>query len=141
MRFMIILKSDAETEAGAMPAPDVFEAMGRYNESLIEAGIMLAGEGLHPSSAGARLKYEGGKPTVTDGPFSEAKELIAGFWILQVKDKAEAIEWARRIPLGEGAEVEIRRVFEAADFSGIVPDEEIEKEQAWRDANQKPVTG
>jgi hypothetical protein len=115
LRFMMLLKSDANTEAGAPPDAKVLEAMGRYNQELINAGVLLAGEGLKESARGARVKLSGDKRTVTDGPFTEAKELIAGYWLLQVKSKAEAIEWAKRCPNpyqdGEG-EIEIRQVSE-----------------------------
>jgi hypothetical protein len=140
MRFMIIVKATKDSEAGVMPTPEMFEGMGRFNDALIDAGVLLAGDGLHPSSEGVRVRYQGGKHLVTDGPFTEAKELIAGYWIIQVKDKAEALEWAKRIPFEDGEEIEVRRVFEAADFAGVLPAEEIEKEQAWRDANERPVT-
>jgi hypothetical protein len=98
MRFMMILKSDPDTEAGVPPPPGMFEAMGRYNQELIKAGVLLSGDGLKPSSAGARIVTSGGKKSVTDGPFAEAKELVGGFWLIQVKSKAEAIEWAKRVP-------------------------------------------
>jgi hypothetical protein len=115
MRFMILLKSDESTEAGKMPSEEILAEMGRYNEELVKAGVMLAGEGLHPSSKGARVTFSQDTPTVTDGPFTETKELIAGFWLFQVKSKEEAIEWVKRAPL-QGAEVEIRQVHEAEDF-------------------------
>jgi hypothetical protein len=137
MRFMMIIKSDAATEAGVLPAPEEFEAMGRYNEELIDAGVLLAGDGLHPSKEGAMLTWEGGKVRVVDGPFAEAKELIAGFWIITAKDKEEALSWAKRIPLGEGARVELRRVYEAADFADVLPPEQIAKEEAMRTANEQ----
>ncbi len=140
MRFMIIVKSTPETEAGAMPKPEEFAAMGRFNEELINAGVLLAAEGLHPSSLGARVAFNGTARTVTDGPFSESKELIAGFWLITAKSQDEALEWAKRIPFVAGETVELRRVFEAADFADVVPAEEIAREQAWREANQKPVT-
>lgn len=140
MRFMIIVKSTADSEAGVMPKPEVFEAMGKFNEELINAGVMLAGEGLHPSSQGARVTSASGKLVVKDGPFAEAKELIAGFWIITAKSRDEALEWVKRIPFDDGETIELRRVFEAADFADVVPAEEIAKEQAWRDANQKPIT-
>jgi PhnB protein len=119
MRFMIIRKADAETEAGIMPGEDLLNAMGAYNEELAKAGVFLDGMGLKASSAGARVKFSGGKPTVIDGPFTEAKELIAGFTLIQAKSKAEAIEWVKRWPVEDGhgnAEIEIRQVFEMADF-------------------------
>ena len=118
MRFTIIIKANRDSEAGVMPDQKLLAAMGAYNEELVKAGIILAGEGLQPSRKGARIKFAGGKTTVIDGPFSETKELIAGFWVWQVKSKEEAIEWARRCPAdpGTGAELEIRQVFEASDF-------------------------
>jgi hypothetical protein len=126
MKFMMLIKSDKMTEAGVMPAEDVLIAMGRYNEELVKAGVLLAAEGLQPSSKGARVRHRGGKATVVDGPFTESKELIAGFWMIQVKSKEEAIEWAKRVPFdpnGPSAtsdgigEIELRQVFEASDFS------------------------
>jgi len=135
MRYMIIVKANKDSEAGVMPSNEIIEAMGRFNEELIDAGVMVAGEGLHPSSKGARVKFEKGGFTVTDGPFSEAKELIAGFWIIDVKSKDEAIEWVKKIPgFEEGEEIEIRKVGEASDWqeSGIDPalfekDEELRR--------------
>lgn len=118
MRFMILIKADEHSEAGVLPDEKLLTAMGRFNEELVAAGVMLAGEGLHPSSKGARVRFSGTERTVTDGPFAETKELIAGFWLWQVKSKAEAIEWVERCPsptAGE-TEIEIRQVFEAADF-------------------------
>jgi len=140
VRFMIIVKATPESEAGIMPKPEVFEAMGRFNEELINAGVLLAGEGLHPSSEGALVTSSGGEITVTDGPFAESKELIAGFWIITAKSKDEALEWVKRIPFDDGETIELRRVFEAADFAEVLSADEIAKEQAWRDANQKPIT-
>jgi hypothetical protein len=119
MRFMVIMKGDKNTEAGAMPDEKILTDMGNYNEELVKAGVMLAGEGLHPSSRGARVRFGNGKTTVIDGPFAESKELIAGFWIWKVKSKQEAIDWAKRCPSpfpGEDCEIEIRQVFEAEDF-------------------------
>src|SRR5689334_22175922 len=116
MRFMVIVKATEQSEAGLPPDEKIFSAMGKYNEELMKAGVILAAEGLHPSSKGARVKFEGSKRTVTDGPFSETKELIAGFWIWQVKSKEEAIEWLKRAPFDGGAEIEIRQIFEAEDF-------------------------
>jgi hypothetical protein len=139
MRFMIIVKANADTEAGVMPSFEQLEAMNKFNEDIIKAGILLGGEGLQSSAKGARVRREGDKMVVTDGPFAETKELVAGFWLMAVKDKAEAIEWARRIPLEDGQEVEIRQAFEAADFTNA-SDELIAKEEAWRAENQKPIT-
>lgn len=115
MRFMVILKSDANTEAGTMPTEQELTDMGNYNEELVKAGVMLAGEGLQASSKGARVRFSGGTTTVTDGPFSETKELIAGFWLIQVTSKDEAIEWVKRVPVKD-TEIEIRQIFEAEDF-------------------------
>ncbi|MBN9311012.1 YciI family protein [Devosia sp.] len=140
MRFMIIVKATADSEAGVMPKPEAFEAMGKFNEELIDAGVLLAAEGLHPSSRGARVTFTGGEHVIKDGPFAETKELIAGFWIITAKSEAEALEWVKRIPFDEGETIELRRVFEAADFADVVPAEEVAREQAWRDANQKPIT-
>jgi hypothetical protein len=118
MRFMLLLKADQTTEAGKLPDEKLLADMGKYNEELVKAGVLLAGEGLQPSSKGARVKFSGANRTVVDGPFPETKELIAGFWLIQVKSKDEAIEWVKRCPnpLEGEAEIEIRQVFEAADF-------------------------
>lgn len=137
MRFMIIVKATADSEAGVMPAPEAFEAMGRFNEQLIDAGVLLAGDGLHPSKEGARVTSKAGKLIVVDGPFAEAKELIAGFWIISAKDKEEALSWVKRIPFDDGETVELRRVFEAADFAEVLPPEQIAKEEQMRAANEK----
>ncbi|HTG36999.1 MAG TPA: YciI family protein [Thermoanaerobaculia bacterium] len=134
MRFMIIMKADKNTEAGVMPSERVLTEMGNFNEELVKAGIMLAGEGLHPSSKGARVKFSGGKQTVTDGPFAETKELIAGFWMWEVKSKEEAIEWVKRIPNPDNTdfEVEIRQVFAAEDFGAELTPEAREQEERLR---------
>ena len=116
MRFMVIVKANKDSEAGILPSTEILTAMGKFNEELVKAGVMLAGEGLHPSSKGVRVRFSGGKHTVIDGPFAETKELIAGFWLWQVKSKQEAIEWLKRAPFGGGTEIEIRQVFEADDF-------------------------
>src|ERR671929_1437032 len=118
MRFMVMVKATKDSEAGKMPSRELLEAMGKYNEELAKAGILLAGEGLQPSSKGARVRFSGDKRTVVDGPFAETKELIAGFWILQCKSREEAIEWVKRCPnpTGDEAEIEIRQIFEADDF-------------------------
>jgi hypothetical protein len=143
MRFMLMVKATKESEAGIFPegSKELFAAMGRYNEEMVKAGVMLAGEGLQPSSKGARVKFSGGKRTVTDGPFAEAKELVAGFWLIQVKSKDEAIEWVKRCPapMGEDveAEIEIRQVSEASDFPPeIFPADEAAREQELRDELQ-----
>ncbi len=141
MRFMMIIKANADTEAGVMPSSEAFAAMGRYNEELIQAGALLAAEGLQASSKGARVSKEGGRTVVQDGPFSETKELIAGFWLIDVKNYDEALAWAKRVPLDEGDQVELRKVFEAADFpADLIPEENLRKEQEWRAANERPVT-
>jgi hypothetical protein len=119
MRFMVIVKADKNSEAGVLPDQKLLADMGKFNEELVKAGVMLAGEGLHPSSKGARVRFSGSKRTVIDGPFSETKELIAGYWLFQVKSKEEAIEWVKRSPNpfpGTESEIEIRQVFEADDF-------------------------
>lgn len=115
MRFMVIVKADKNSEAGALPDKQILADMGNYNQELANAGVMLAGEGLHPSSKGARVKFSGGKTSVIDGPFAETKELVAGFWLWKCKSKEEAIEWLKKAPF-ENTEVEIRQVFEAEDF-------------------------
>ena len=132
MRFMILVKATRESEAGVMPSEQLLTAMGKYNEELVNAGVMLAGEGLHPSSKGARVRFSGDKRTVIDGPFAETKELIAGFWLWQCKSKEEAIEWVKRCPNpmpGEESEIEIRQVFEAEDFGAEFTPELREQEQ------------
>jgi hypothetical protein len=130
MRFMVLLKATADSEAGVLPSEQLLADMTRYNEELVKAGVMLAGEGLQPSSKGARVKFSGSKRTVVDGPFAETKELIAGFWILQTRSKEEAVEWVKRCPnpTGEEAEIEIRQIFEAADFGDAFTPELRERE-------------
>ena len=133
MRFMVIVKSSKDSEAGRLPTEQELTEMGNFNEELVKAGVMLAGEGLQPSSKGARVRFEkNGKKTVIDGPFSETKELVGGFWLWQVKSKEEAIEWLKRAPFRNGEEVEIRQVFEATDFGDNFPADQIAKEEAWR---------
>jgi len=141
MRFMVIVKATPESEAGDMPTPEQLAEMGRYNDELIKAGILLAAEGLRASKEGARVAFgKNGARSVKDGPFTESKELIAGFWLIQVKDREEALAWVKRIPFEEG-EVELRRVAEVSDFPpDSVSDEHLAKEEAWRQANQKPLT-
>ena len=131
MRFMIIVKASPESEAGALPTEKDLTEMGKFNEELAKAGVMLAGEGLHASSKGARIRFEGKKRTVIDGPFAESKELIAGFWLIQVKSKAEAIEWMKRVPFQEG-EIEIRQVAESDDFGDALTPEIREQEERIR---------
>jgi hypothetical protein len=141
MRFMVMVKSNADTEAGRMPSSEELAAMGRFNEELIDAGIMLAGEGLQASSKGARINFSKGKTSVVDGPFAEAKELVAGFWIIQVKDMDEAIAWMRRAPMRDGDQLEIRQVFEVSDFpADSVTEEHLRREQEWREQYSKPLT-
>ena len=129
MRFMVIVKANKDSEAGVLPNKKILTDMGKFNEDLVKAGVMLAGEGLQPSSKGARVRFSGGKRTVIDGPFTETKELVAGFWLWQVKSKQEAIEWLKRAPFDEGTEVEIRQVFETADFAASDPTGELMKKE------------
>ncbi|HEX6211823.1 MAG TPA: YciI family protein [Methylomirabilota bacterium] len=135
MRFMVMVKANEDTEAGVMPSRQLLEEMGKYNEELAKAGVLLAGEGLQPSSRGARVKFKGRERTVVDGPFTESKELIAGFWLFQVKSKEEAIEWVKRCPNPTGAEseIEIRQVFEAEDFGAELTPELREREERLRE--------
>ena len=138
MRFMVLVKANAQSEAGVLPSRELIAAMGEFNEEMARAGVLLAGEGLHPSSKGARIRFSGAKRTVTDGPFAETKELLAGFWLLQVESRAKAIEWASRAPFGDGEEIEVRQVYEASDFPPeIFPPEEAAREQALRDELQE----
>jgi hypothetical protein len=142
MRFVMMVKANKDTEAGVMPSRELMEAMGKFNEEMVKAGVMLMGEGLQASSKGARVRFSKGKPTVIDGPFTEAKELIAGFWMIEVKSREEAIEWAKRSPAPHGpdtdGEIEIRQVFEASDFpADVFPPEEAAREQKLRDELQK----
>ena len=116
MRFMMLVKANKDAEAGVLPSKELVAAMGKFNEAMAKAGVMLAGDGLQPSSKGARVTFSGVKRTVSEGPFPEAKELIAGFWMIQVKSKQEAIEWAKRVPFADGEVVELRQVFETSDF-------------------------
>ncbi len=135
MRFMVIVKATRNSEAGVLPSTELLAAMGRFNEELVKAGVMLAAEGLQSSSKGARVKFSGGKRTVIDGPFAETKELIAGFWLWQVKSKEEAIEWVKRCPdpmPGEEAEIEIRQLFDADDFGDQLTPELRENEERLR---------
>ncbi len=128
MRFMVIVKASPESESGVLPSAEMLAEMGRYNEELVKAGIMLAGEGLQDSSRGARVRFDGSKRTVIDGPFAETKELVAGFWLWQCRSKDEAIEWLKRAPFQEG-EVEIRQVFETEDFAPVDPTGEIREQE------------
>ncbi|HEY0636403.1 MAG TPA: YciI family protein [Pseudonocardiaceae bacterium] len=135
MRYMILVKANADTEAGVNPGPEIFEAMGKLNEEMVNAGVLLAGEGLHPSREGARVVHKDGRNVVVDGPFAETKELIAGFWMLDVKSLDEAVEWANKVPgMQEGENLEIRRVFEIEDFpADAFPPEAAAREQELRD--------
>ena len=132
MRFMVIVKANEESESGVLPDEKILAAMGKYNEELVKAGVMLAGEGLHASSKGVRVRFDGGKRTVIDGPFSETKELIAGFWLWQVKSKEEAIEWLKRAPFDGGTEIELRQVFEMEEFGANLSPELREQEERLR---------
>lgn len=132
MRCMVIVKANKDSEVGVMPSREILTAMGKFNEELVKAGVMLAGEGLHPTSKGKRVKFQGGKHTITDGPFTETKELIAGFWLWQVRSMEEAIEWLKRSPFDGGTEIEVRQVFEAEDFGAELTPELREQEDRLR---------
>jgi hypothetical protein len=132
MRFMVIVKADKNSEAGVMPSTELLTAMGNFNQEMVKAGVMLAGEGLHPSSKGARIKYSGKDRSVTKGPFSETGDLVAGFWLIQVKSLDEAIEWMKRAPFDGGSEIEIRQVFDAEDFGEALTPELREQEVRLR---------
>ena len=139
MRVMVIVKASPDSEAGVMPTTELLTEMGKFNEELVKAGVMLAGEGLHPSSKGKRVRFDGAKRSVIDGPFAETKELIAGFWLWQVKSMDEAVEWARRCPnpMNEGGELEIRQVFEAEDFGAELTPELREQDRRLRAQSEK----
>ncbi len=132
MRFMVLVPAGNGSEEGVLPDEKALTAMSKFNEEMVKAGVMLAGEGLHPSSKGARLTFSGGKTTVIDGPFTESKELIAGYWLIQAKSKEEAIAWMRRAPFGEGVTLEIRQVFETEDFAPVLTPELREQETRMR---------
>ena len=132
MRFMVIVKADKNSEAGVMPSREILTAMSKFNEELVKAGVMLAGEGLHPTSKGKRIRFSGGKHTVIDGPFTESKELIAGLWLWQLRSMEEAIEWLKRSPFDGGTEIEIRQVFEADGFGAELTPELREQEDRLR---------
>ncbi|HEY2374900.1 MAG TPA: YciI family protein [Gemmatimonadaceae bacterium] len=139
MRFMVIVKANSDTEAGELPSTELLTSMGKYNEELVKAGVMLAGEGLQPSSKGARVAFSGTRRTVIDGPFAETKELIAGFWLWQCRSMEEAIEWAKRCPNPTGAEsvLEIRQVFEREDFGAeLTPELREQERRVWAKANE-----
>jgi hypothetical protein len=141
MRFMVIIKADKKSEAGILPTKenkDMFAAIGKFNEELVKAGVMLAGEGLQPSSKGKRVRFSGRQRTVIDGPFAETKELVGGFWLWQVKSMEEAVAWLKRAPFDGGTEVEIRQVYEVSDFPAeVLPPEDAAREQSLRDELQR----
>jgi len=138
MRFMVIVKADDNSEAGVMPSTELLTAMGKFNEEMVKAGVMLAGEGLHPTSKGARIKYSGKQRTVTSGPFNGTGDLVSGFWLIQARSPDEAIEWMKRAPFDGGAEIEIRQVFDADDFGEALTPELREQETRLRaQANRK----
>jgi hypothetical protein len=132
MRFMVIVKASKDTEAGVMPSTELLTAMGKFNEEMVKAGVMLAGEGLHPTAKGARIKYSGKQPGVSHGPFPVTNDLVAGFWLIQTKSQDEAIEWMKRAPFDGGSEIEIRQVFDAEDFGEALTPELREQEQRLR---------
>ena len=139
MRFMVLVKANKDSEAGVLPDEKILTAMGKFNEELVKAGVMLAGEGLHPSSKGKRVRFSGANKTVIDGPFAETKELIAGFWLWRVKSMEEAVEWLKRAPFDGGTEVEIRPVFEAADFGEtLTPELRAQEERLRAQIGAKP---
>jgi hypothetical protein len=138
MRFMMLVKASKESEAGVLPSKELIAAMGQFNEEMAKAGVLLAGEGLHASSKGARITFSGSKRTVTDGPFAATRELLAGFWMIQVKSRDEAMAWASRVPFTDGEVVEVRQVVEAADFPAeVFPPEAAAREQELRDELQR----
>jgi len=137
MRFLVIVKANKDSEAGTMPTKEILSEMGKFNEELVKAGVMLAGEGLQPSSKGKRVRFEGKTRTVIDGPFAETKELVAGFWIWQCRSMEEAVEWLKRAPFDGGTEVEIRQVFEPEDFGAELTPELREREQRLRSEIKK----
>ena len=132
MRFLVMVKATPQSEAGELPSTEMLAKMGAFNQELAKAGVLLGGEGLHPSSKGARMSFAGGKPTITDGPFAETKELVAGFWLLQAKSKEEIIAWLTRCPFERGEQIEIRQLFEAEDFAPVVTPEIAEQEARLR---------
>ena len=132
MRFMLLLKYDEAAAMATPPDPAMFEEMGRFNTAMVDAGVLLAGEGLTPSAQGAAVTFDGEEPTVSDGPFTEAKELVGGFWILKVDSLAEALSWAKRAPFRSGERLEVRRVAEAQDFEGVAPQEVLDAEEELR---------
>ncbi|HEY2888993.1 MAG TPA: YciI family protein [Dongiaceae bacterium] len=137
MRFMVLVKANKDTEAGIMPSTELLAAMGKFNEELVKAGVMQAGEGLQPSSKGARIRFTGKAPQVIDGPFTETKELVAGFWLITVKSRAEAVQWMKRAPFAAGDEIEIRQVFEMEDFGEAMTPELRQQETRLRAESEK----
>jgi hypothetical protein len=137
MRVMVLVKADKDSEAGVMPGEEVFTKMGAYNEELVKAGLLLAMDGLHPSSKGLRMRFDGAQRTITDGPFAETKELLAGFWIWQVRSFDEAVEWLKRAPFDEGTEIELRPIFELEDFGAAITPELREQEERVRAESAK----
>jgi len=133
MRFMVLVPGSPESEAGVMPSTELLEAMTRYNEELVKAGVMIAGEGLHPTSKGAKVRFDGGETKVIDGPFTEAKELVAGFWIWECASREEAIDWLKRAPFDGGTEIELRQIFETEDFGEELTPELREAEERLRE--------
>jgi hypothetical protein len=141
MRILVAVKANKDSEAGVMPTKEILTAMGKFNEELVKAGVMLAAEGLHPSSKGKRVRFEGGKKTIIDGPFAETKELIAGFWLWQVRSMDEAIEWLKRSPFDGGAEVEVRPVFEAEDFGAeLTPELRAQEERLRKEVEKRKAS-
>lgn len=141
MRFMVLVKANPDSEAGIMPSREILEAIGKYNEELVKAGVMLAGEGLHPSSKGVRVKFSGGKRTVINGPFPETDHLVAGFWIWQAKSMEEAVEWLKRAPFDGGVEIELRPIFEMEDFGKELTPELREQEERLRAESERLARG
>jgi hypothetical protein len=138
MRFMMLVKASKASEAGEFPSKELITAMGQFNEEMVKAGVLIAGEGLQPSSKGTRVTFSGSKRTFTDGPFAETKELLAGFWMIDVKSKADALAWASRVPFADGEVIEVRQVFEAEDFPAeVFPPEEVAREERLRDELQR----
>ncbi len=139
MRFMVLVPANEESEAGVLPSKDLLEKMMAFNQEMVKAGVLLAGEGLTPSSKGARITYDDDKKKVVDGPFTESKELVAGYWVLQTKSLAEAVEWMKKAPFGGGSTIEIRQIFEAEDFAAADPSGElVRKEQEMRKQSPRP---
>jgi hypothetical protein len=141
MRVMVIVKASSDSEAGKMPGADLLAAMGNFNDELVKAGVMLAGEGLHPTSRGKRVRFGAGRKTVIDGPFTESRELVGGFWLWQVKSMEEAVEWLKRAPFADGEEVELRQVLEAEDFGAEFTPELREQEERQRAAIEEKAKG